>query len=198
MGLAAGARLACPGPVIGGIMLISHEGFSPQVHPTAFIAPSATICGDVKIGPDCRIMHGASIVAEGGGISIGKCCIVFENAVIRSNPAHSVNIAGHCLIGPHAHLAGCTIEEQVFIATGVSVFHGAQVGQGSEIRVNAVVHLKSFLAPGTMVPIGWVAVGNPAQLFPPEQHDNIWDIQKPLNFPLTVYGFERSEASMKK
>ena len=46
-------------------MLISHKGKMPQVHPSAYIAPTATICGDVEIGPNCRVMHGASIIAEG-------------------------------------------------------------------------------------------------------------------------------------
>ena len=62
-----------------------------------------------------------------------------------------------------------------------------------------VVHLKD--APsrrGNGAHLGWVAVGNPAELLPPSEHERIWEIQKPLNFPLTVYGFERSEATMEK
>jgi hypothetical protein len=47
------------------------------------------------------------------------------------------------------------------------------------------------------VPIAWVAVDDPAQVLPSE-HERIWEIQKPLNFPLTVYGFERSDATMEK
>jgi hypothetical protein len=43
-----------------------------------------------------------------------------------------------------------------------------------------------------------VAIGNPAQILPPSEHESIWRIQEPLNFPLTVYGFERSEATMEK
>jgi hypothetical protein len=66
------------------------------------------------------------------------------------------------------------------------------------VRVNAVVHLKTNLPPGATVPIGWVAVGDPAAILPPDQHDKIWAIQKPLNFPLTVYGLDRSEADMVK
>jgi hypothetical protein len=59
-------------------------------------------------------------------------------------------------------------------------------------------NLKSYLEPGALVPIGWIAVGNPARLFSPSQHEEIWKIQEPLNFPLTVYGFDRPEATMKK
>ena len=93
---------------------------------------------------------------------------------------------------------GCKIDDEVFIATGVSIFHGAHLGRGSEIRINAVVHIKSYIRPDTLVPIGWIAVGNPAKIFSPDQHEEILKIQQPLNFPLTVYGIDRPEATMKK
>lgn len=179
-------------------MLISHNGKSPDIHPTAYIAPSACLCGDVTVGPHCRVMHGASIIAEGGKIEIGEHGIVFENAVVRSNARHSASIGNFCLIGPNAHVVGCTIEDEVFVATGAAVFHGAWLGRGSQVRVHAVVHLKTRIEPAVVVPIGWVAVGNPARLFPPDRHEEIWEIQKPLNFPLTVYGFDRPEATMQK
>jgi carbonic anhydrase/acetyltransferase-like protein (isoleucine patch superfamily) len=86
----------------------------------------------------------------------------------------------------------------VFIATGAAIFHGARLGKGSEVRVNAVVHLRSSLPPGETVPIGWVAVGDPIKIFPPDRHEEIWAIQKPLNFPLFVYGVDREEADMVK
>lgn len=179
-------------------MLISHLGKEPRVDSSAYVAPSATVCGDVSIGPDCRIMHGASIVAEGGSIEIGKQCIVFENAVVRSNPDHSTLINDFCLIGPNAHVVGCTLEDEVFIATGASVFHGAHMGKGSQVRINGVVHIKTVFPAGEFLPIGWIAVGDPAEIFSPDRHDDIWAIQQPLNFPLTVYGFDRPEATMER
>jgi carbonic anhydrase/acetyltransferase-like protein (isoleucine patch superfamily) len=179
-------------------MILSHNGKEPEIDPLVFIAPSATIWGDVNIGPNCRIMHGAAIIAEGGCISIGEQCIIFENAVIRSNSKHSASIGKYCLIGPNAHVVGCTVEDEVFVATGAAIFHGAHLGKGSEVRVNGVVHVKSRLPAGETLPIGWVAVGNPAKLLSPDQHNTIWELQKPLNFPLTVYGFDREEASMEK
>ena len=90
------------------------------------------------------------------------------------------------------------MEDEVFIATGAAVFHSARLGRGSEVRINAVVHLKTHVASGETVPIGWVAVGSPAQILPPGEHERIWAVQEPMNFPLTVYGFERSEATMEK
>jgi carbonic anhydrase/acetyltransferase-like protein (isoleucine patch superfamily) len=143
-------------------------------------------------------MFGACVIAEGGSIEIGSHCIVLENAVIRSTLRHSTRIGDYCLIGPNAHLAGCVLYNEVFVATGASIFHGASLGARSEVRVNGVVHLMSHLAEDATVPIGWIAVGSPASILPPDQHDRIWAIQKPLNFPLEVYGFDRSEASMIK
>ncbi|MBI4590458.1 MAG: hypothetical protein HY725_16635 [Candidatus Rokubacteria bacterium] len=107
-------------------MLLSHVGRSPRIEPSAYVAPTATVCGDVVIGAKCRIMHGASIVAEGGQIEIGECCIIMENAVVRSTGRHSTRIGSHCLVGPNAHLVGCVVEDEVFIATGAAIFHGAR------------------------------------------------------------------------
>jgi carbonic anhydrase/acetyltransferase-like protein (isoleucine patch superfamily) len=179
-------------------MLIEHLGKSPTIDPAAFVAPNAVVCGDVTIGPGARIMFGAQVIAEGGSITVGSECIVMENAVLRSSATHRLSIAANCLVGPNAHVVGSTIEKEVFLATGCAVFHGSHIGAGAEVRINGVVHLKTRLAPGAIVPIGWVAVGDPAQMFPASEHDAIWRIQEPLNFPLTVYGFERSEASMAK
>jgi len=179
-------------------MNFKHKGTTPQIDSTSFVAESASICGDVKIGAHCRIMHGASIVAEGGKIEIGDYCIVLENAVIRSTVRFSTSIGNHCLVGPNSHVTGCKIEDEVFVATGASIFHGAILETKSEVRVNGVVHLKSRLKENQFVPIGWIAVGDPAEILSPDQHEQIWKIQEPLNFPLEVYGFARKDASMKK
>lgn len=179
-------------------MLIRHAGVAPRIDPSAYVAPNAVVCGNVTVGPGCRIMYGAQVIAESGAITIGRECIVMENAVLRSSERHPLIVGNNCLVGPHAHVVGCTIEDELFIATGAAVFHSAHLGRGSEVRVNAVVHIKSHLPAGESVPIGWVAVGSPAQVWPPSEHERIWEIQKPLNFPLTVYGLDRSEATMEK
>jgi carbonic anhydrase/acetyltransferase-like protein (isoleucine patch superfamily) len=174
-------------------MLINHADNKPKIDPSGWVAPDATVCGDVTVGSGSRVMHGARIIGEAGGkIKIGANCIIMENAVIRASPRHGCTIGDHCLIGPNAHVTGAVVEDQVFVATGAAIFHGARLGRGSEVRVNAVVHLRTRLEPGSTVPIGWVAVGEPATILPPGEHDKIWAIQEPLNFPEWVYGFNRS------
>jgi carbonic anhydrase/acetyltransferase-like protein (isoleucine patch superfamily) len=174
-------------------MLVEHAGKRPQIDPTAWIAPDATICGDVAIGAGSRVLHGARIIGESGGsIRVGRYCIIMENAVVRSSPRHACSIGDYCLVGPNAHVTGAKLEEEVFIATSAAIFHGAHLGHGSEVRVHGTVHLRTRLEPGATVPIGWVAVGDPARIFAPDRHDEIWAIQEPLNFPDWVYGFDRN------
>lgn len=170
---------------------------TPDISPLAEVAPDCTIHGQVSIGPGCRIQPGARIVAEGGGrIRLGSACIVLENAVIRATARHDCTIGNYCLIGPHTHVVGAEIEDEVFIATGASIFHGARIGKGAEVRINAVVHLRTKLEAGVEVPIGWVAIGNPAQILPPDQHDAIWEVQRQLDFPGFVYGLDRTELGL--
>jgi carbonic anhydrase/acetyltransferase-like protein (isoleucine patch superfamily) len=59
------------------------------------------------------------------------------------------------------------------LATGSTVFHGAQVGARSEIRANGIVYLRTVLAAGTTVPLGWVAVGDPAAILPTIEQEQI-------------------------
>ncbi len=174
-------------------MIIEHMGQAPEIHPDAYIAPNATICGNVIIEKGCRIMHGVQIIAESNPIVIGENCIVLENAVLRAAAASPLKIGNHCLIGPNAHLASCTIEDEVFIATGASIFHGSTVQKGAEIRINAIVHLKTIFPEGETLPIGWIAVGNPMKMFPPKDHEELWKIQKELNFQELVYQINKNE-----
>jgi carbonic anhydrase/acetyltransferase-like protein (isoleucine patch superfamily) len=172
-------------------MLIEHNFRRPQVDPSAWVAPNAVLCGDVKVGSGARILYGAQVIAESGSIAVGRNTIVMENAVLRASDAHPLTLGAACLVGPGAHVVGATVEDEVFIATGAAVFHGARLGRGTEVRIHGVVHLRTRLPEGSTVPIGWVAVGDPARILPPQEHDAIWAVQKELNFPLTVYGIER-------
>ena len=172
-------------------MILAHNNKTPEIDPTAYVAPNAMISGDVTVGPHCKVMFGAQIIAEDGSIVIGENSVVLENAVLRSTGTHPLRIGKNCLVGPNTHVVGCLVEDNVFIATGASVFHGAVIQEGSEVRINGVVHIKTRLPQNSTVPIGWVAVGDPVQILPPDQHEAIWEVQKALNFPLTVYGIER-------
>lgn len=172
-------------------MQFEHLGASPRIHAEAVVSPTAVISGDVTIGPGSQVLHGAVITAEGGAITLGENVIVMENALIRATSANPVHIGDHVLVGPMASISGATIGDEVFLATGTRIFNGAKVGRRSEVRINGVVHLRTVLAPETVVPIGWVAVGDPAQLLSPDRHEEIWAAQRELDFPGYVFGLDR-------
>lgn len=161
-----------------------------NVDPTAWVASTAVLVGDVRVGPHARILHGAVLTADGGPVTIGEHTIVMEQAVLRGTREHPLEIADHCVVGVGAMVVGATVHDRVFIASGAKVFNGAVLESGSEVRINAVVHISTVLPAGAVVPIGWVAVGD--AILPPERHDEIWAIQKALDFPMTVFGVDRN------
>ena len=162
-----------------------------SIDPTAWIAPTAVVTGDVTIGAGSRVLHGAVVTGDSGRVEIGSDVLVMENAVLRGRAEHPLRIGNAVLVGPHAHLNGTTVEDEVFVATGVSMFAGSRAGARSELRVNSVLHVNSSLPPDTVVPIGWIAAGDPAQLFAPYRHEELWAVQEPLDFPGTMYGVPR-------
>lgn len=172
-------------------MILNHANKSPTIDTSARIAPNAVISGDVTIGANCSIGYGAVLTAESGPIVIGSNVVIMDTAVLRGVRDDPLLVGDNVLIGPRACLTGCRIGNEAFIATGVTIFNGASIGERAEVRVNAIVHLRTSLPDDATVPLGWIAVGNPAQIFPPDRHDDIWKVQKPLDFPGYVFGVDR-------
>lgn len=171
--------------------LIQHSGVVPTVHATARIAPTAVLVGDVHVGESTSIGYGAVLTAESGPIRIGRQCVVMDTAVIRGVAANPVVIGDRVLVGPRAYLSGCVIDDEVFVATGATVLNGAHLGKGVEVRINGVVHIQTRLEAFATVPIGWVAVGDPAAILPPDAHEDIWERQRPLDFAGHVFAAPR-------
>ena len=137
----------------------------PVVAPDAFVASSAVLVGDVRVGAAAVIDHGALIVSTGAPIELGARVAVMPGAVIRSTgggrPPHPVRIGDDCLIGPQAALAGCTLGAAVYVATQVMVFHGAVVGDGCRLGAGSIVHTGARLPDRTRVGMRQFAVPGP-------------------------------------
>jgi len=137
----------------------------PVVAPDAFVASSAVLVGDVRVGAAAVIDHGALIVSTGAPIELGARVAVMPGAVIRSTgggrPPHPVRIGDDCLIGPQAALAGCTLGAAVYVATQVMVFHGAIVGDGCRLGAGSIVHTGARLPDRARVGMRQFAVPGP-------------------------------------
>jgi carbonic anhydrase/acetyltransferase-like protein (isoleucine patch superfamily) len=185
-----------PSAVGRDALFVRHRLKNPRVAESAYIAPTAVLCGDVTVGPHSRVLFGAVITAEGGPVEIGAHCVIMENAVVRGVPQHPTRLGDHVLVGPHASLTGCVIEGDTRIATGAVVFNGARVGVGAEIDFHAVVHVNTVVPAGTAVPMGWFAGGDPAQLVAPGDRDAIRELMGPLDYAGTVFGVGESGNGM--
>jgi len=133
------------------------------------VAPTAVLVGDVRVGPDCRVLYGAVVDSEGSHVEIGATTIVNENAVIRATSVggsdRPVLVGDHVLIGPHATVLGCRIGSCAYVATGATVLHGAVVGAGANVAVGALVHANSVVPDEFFVPPNTIAVGDPLEVF---------------------------------
>ncbi|MHB1836737.1 MAG: gamma carbonic anhydrase family protein, partial [Solirubrobacteraceae bacterium] len=69
-------------------------------------------------------------------------------------------------------------------------------GARAEVRVHGVVHVNTVVPEDAVVPIGWVAVGDPATVLPPDRHEEIWAIQRDLDFPGTAFGLPRETPAL--
>jgi carbonic anhydrase/acetyltransferase-like protein (isoleucine patch superfamily) len=154
-------------------MLINHVRVTPKVHPSAYVAPTAVVSGDVEIGPEARVLFGAVLSSEGGPIEVGPGCTIMEYAVLRGTARHPTRLGREVLVGPHAHVTGAQLGDHVFVATGAMVFNGASLGTASSVALGAAVHIGCQVPPETRIPIGWIAVGDPARLYSPESVDEI-------------------------
>lgn len=158
-------------------MIFSSGTKKPKIHSTAYVAPSATISGDVTIGAESAVLHGAVITSEGAPVTIGAHAVVMENAVIKASGGsvlqYPVSIGDRCIIGPHAYVVGATIGNGCFVASGAKIFNGAVLEDGAGVALGAIVHVKTRLPAASSVPMMHIAYGDPATTSPPEKAPEI-------------------------
>jgi carbonic anhydrase/acetyltransferase-like protein (isoleucine patch superfamily) len=175
-------------------MLIRHRGAQPQVDPTAYIAPNATLVGDVRIGPRARVMYGAVLDAEGAYVEVGEACVIAEHAVLRATAVGAtprpVILGDHVMVGPHCMLAGCVVDRCAYFGTGATVLHAARLHAGAVAAVGSLVHANAVLPAEFFLPPFTVAVGDPARVVTPDRTEEMAAAIKGTNFAATAFGVE--------
>lgn len=156
-------------------MLIRHRNAEPQVDPSAYVAPNATLVGDVVVGPHARVMYGAVLDAEGSRVEIGAHTIVSEHAVLRATAVTDapVVLADHVFVGPHATVLGARAARCVYLAANATVLQSATIGTGACVAVGALVHARTVVPDEFFVPPHTTAVGDPAEVFGPDRPDDL-------------------------
>jgi len=139
-------------------VILPVEGAYPSLGKNCFIAPNATIVGDVQMGNDCSIWFNAVVRGDVNSIRMGDKVNVQDGAVIHCTYQKTKTVIGNNVsIGHNAIVHGCTIEDNVLIGMGAIVMDNAYIGSHCIIAAGAVV------LEGTQVPAGSIYAGVPAK-----------------------------------
>ncbi len=139
-------------------IILPWEGTTPDIHPSVFIAPTATVIGDTVIGEESSIWYGCTVRGDVNHIRIGKRSNLQDNSVIHVDAAAWPTIIGDdVLIGHMCLIHGCTIGEGAFIGMRACIMDGAVIEPGAMVAAGALV------TPGRVVPTGQIWAGNPAK-----------------------------------
>jgi carbonic anhydrase/acetyltransferase-like protein (isoleucine patch superfamily) len=138
--------------------ILSVEGKSPRFGKNCFLAPNATVVGDVEMGNECSIWFNAVVRGDVNSIHIGNKVNIQDGVVIHATYQKTkVHIGDNVSIGHNAIVHGCTIEDRVLIGMGAIVMDNAVIGTNSIIAAGAVV------LEGTRVESGTIYGGTPAR-----------------------------------
>lgn len=138
--------------------LFSFEGLTPQVHPTAFVAPTATLVGDVIVEEGASVWYGAVLRADYAPVIVRRNANVQDNAVIHGPPGLTSDIGPGATVGHNVVIHGSVLEEECLVANACVVLDGATIGARSLVAAGSVV------AAGFTVPANMLAAGSPATI----------------------------------
>ena len=130
----------------------------PVIHESAFIAPTATVVGDVRIEEGASVWYGAVVRGDTSYAVIGKGANIQDGAVVHGRANMPALIGEEASIAHNAVIHGATIGARALIANGAQVLDGAVVGEGALVAAGSVV------LPETVIPAGMLAAGAPAQV----------------------------------
>lgn len=136
-----------------------YRGIMPRVDPSAFVAKTASIIGDVIVGAGASIWFGAVIRGDVMPIRIGARSSIQDNAVVHATGGWCETQVGEdCTVGHSVVLHGCTIRDRVLVGMGSIVLDGAEIGSDTILGAGSLVTAR------TVIPSGVLALGRPAKV----------------------------------
>lgn len=138
------------------LAIYEFDGKRPEIDPSAYIAPTAVVIGDVRIRAEASIWWGAILRGDESYIEIGEGSNVQDGAMLHCTYQHPTLIGRHATVAHLCFLEGCVVEDGALVGNGAIVLNRARVCQGAMLAAGSV------LAEGTEVPAGWLAAGVPA------------------------------------
>ena len=139
--------------------LYAYRGITPRVDPSAFVAPTAAIIGDVIVGESSSVWFGAVIRGDVSPIRVGARTSIQDNTVIHSTGGWSeTQIGDGCTVGHSVVLHGCTVRDRVLVGMGSIVLDHAEIGSDTILGAGSLVTVRA------KIPSGVLALGRPAKV----------------------------------
>ncbi len=146
--------------------LFPYRGLLPEVHESAFVAPTASVVGDVEIGAQSSIWFGAVLRGDVMPIRIGARTSIQDNSVVHATGGWEPAIIGDdCTVGHSVILHGCTVGDRVLVGMGSVVLDAARIGDDVILGAGSLVTARSE------IPSGVLAFGRPAKAVRPLTDD---------------------------
>jgi len=137
--------------------LYEIDGNQPQLGTDAWVAPDASLIGDVRLGDEASFWFGAVARGDNTPILVGARSNVQEGSMLHSDPGAPLTIGEDCTIGHHAVLHGCTLGDRVLIGMGAIILNRAVIGDDCVVGAGALVTEGKAFPPGSLI------VGSPAR-----------------------------------
>ncbi|MFF7791755.1 DapH/DapD/GlmU-related protein [Streptomyces sp. NPDC007991] len=132
-------------------MITGIGGREPQLHPEAFVAPTASVIGGVTLGAGASVWYGAVLRGDVERITVGASSNVQDNCTLHADPGFPVTVGERVSIGHNAVVHGATVEDDCLIGMGATVLNGAVIGAGSLVAAQALVPQGMVVPPGSLV-----------------------------------------------
>lgn len=132
-------------------LLLSYGEHTPSIDPAAWLAPNATVVGQVEIAAGASVFYGAVIRADMDRVSLGADSNLQDNVAVHTDTGFPAVIGAGVSVGHSAVVHGCTIEDHCLIGMGATVLNGAVVGTGSLVAAGTVVLEGTVIPPRSLV-----------------------------------------------
>ena len=132
-------------------LVLPHEGTAPRIHPTAWLAPTATVIGDAEVEATASVFYGAVIRADMAAVRLGAGSNLQDNVVVHTDHGFPALIGAGVSVGHAAVVHGCTVQDDCLIGMNATVLNGAVVGTGSLVAAGTVVLEGTRIPPRSLV-----------------------------------------------
>lgn len=131
--------------------LFRYETYTPEIDPSAYIAPTATLIGNITIKSNASVWFNSVLRGDENSIYIGENTNIQDLCIIHVDPFHPAVIGKNVTVGHGAMIHGCTVEDGCLIGIGAKVLDGAVIGKGSVVAAGSVVLENTQVPPNSMV-----------------------------------------------